>query len=151
MMGTVGVTVFCFSVASLSLTFSVSLDCMQSRILWLCSAAILVTQLTTPYIRIAPAAGDNQLTGQIRGFPVRVLPTPCVQYDGHMIPPGGKHTSGILLVCGFVYGPANCIESVMYSKTLDNTFSLHLLIITAHERPVWLSFHVSVLESFGKS
>ncbi|MEQ2187000.1 hypothetical protein GOODEAATRI_000026 [Goodea atripinnis] len=27
-------------------------------------AAILVTQLTTPYIRIAPAAGDNQLTGQ---------------------------------------------------------------------------------------
>ncbi|XP_032875744.1 receptor-type tyrosine-protein phosphatase mu isoform X5 [Amblyraja radiata] len=26
-------------------------------------AAIIVTQLTTPYIRIAPAAGDNQLTG----------------------------------------------------------------------------------------
>lgn len=28
------------------------------------AAAILVTQLTTPYVRIAPAAGDNQLTGQ---------------------------------------------------------------------------------------
>lgn len=27
-------------------------------------AAIIATQLTTPYIRIAPAAGDNQLTGQ---------------------------------------------------------------------------------------
>lgn len=27
-------------------------------------AAIIVTQLTTPYIRIAPAAGDDQLTGQ---------------------------------------------------------------------------------------
>ncbi|XP_042566104.1 protein tyrosine phosphatase receptor type Ma isoform X5 [Clupea harengus] len=26
-------------------------------------AAIIVTQLTTPYIRLAPAAGDNQLTG----------------------------------------------------------------------------------------
>lgn len=32
------------------------------------SAAILVTQLTTPYLRIAPAAGDNQLTGQICGL-----------------------------------------------------------------------------------
>lgn len=28
-------------------------------------AAIIVTQLTTPYIRIAPAAGDDQLTGQM--------------------------------------------------------------------------------------
>lgn len=28
------------------------------------AAAILVTQLTTPYVRIAPAAGDHQLTGQ---------------------------------------------------------------------------------------
>ncbi len=51
-----------------SLSVSVSLDCMQSWIHWLYSAAILVTQLTTPYIRIAPAAGDNQLTGQTRSF-----------------------------------------------------------------------------------
>ncbi|XP_034743870.1 receptor-type tyrosine-protein phosphatase mu-like isoform X2 [Etheostoma cragini] len=34
------------------------LDCVRVAT----KAAILVTQLTTPYIRIAPAAGDNQLT-----------------------------------------------------------------------------------------
>lgn len=28
------------------------------------TAAIIVTQLTTPYVGIAPAAGDKQLTGQ---------------------------------------------------------------------------------------
>lgn len=27
------------------------------------SAAIIATQLTTPYVRIVPAAGDKQLTG----------------------------------------------------------------------------------------
>uniref|UniRef100_A0AAZ3PNR7 protein-tyrosine-phosphatase n=1 Tax=Oncorhynchus tshawytscha TaxID=74940 RepID=A0AAZ3PNR7_ONCTS len=37
-------------------------------------AAILVTQLTTPYIRIAPAAGDDQLTGEATHKPVAVEP-----------------------------------------------------------------------------
>ncbi|XP_042575132.1 receptor-type tyrosine-protein phosphatase mu-like [Cyprinus carpio] len=37
-------------------------------------AAILVTQLTTPYVRIAPAAGDNQLTGAATHKPNAVEP-----------------------------------------------------------------------------
>ncbi|CAB1349735.1 unnamed protein product, partial [Coregonus sp. 'balchen'] len=37
-------------------------------------AAIIVTQLTTPYIRIAPAAGDNQLTGTATRKPDAVEP-----------------------------------------------------------------------------
>ncbi|KAL1006411.1 hypothetical protein UPYG_G00072040 [Umbra pygmaea] len=37
-------------------------------------AAIIVTQLTTPYIRIAPAAGDNQLTGAATRKPDEVEP-----------------------------------------------------------------------------
>ncbi|XP_029559761.1 receptor-type tyrosine-protein phosphatase mu-like [Salmo trutta] len=37
-------------------------------------AAILVTQLTTPYIRIAPAAGDDQLTGEATHKPDAVEP-----------------------------------------------------------------------------
>lgn len=49
-----------FSVACFS--FFVSFYCMPS---WIHTAAILVTQLTTPYIRIVPAPGDNQLTGPL--------------------------------------------------------------------------------------
>ncbi|XP_019739365.1 receptor-type tyrosine-protein phosphatase mu [Hippocampus comes] len=37
-------------------------------------AAILVTQLTTPYLRIAPAAGDHQLTGAATRKPDAVEP-----------------------------------------------------------------------------
>ncbi|KAK9980364.1 hypothetical protein ABG768_013729 [Culter alburnus] len=37
-------------------------------------AAILVTQLTTPYVRIAPAAGDKQLTGAATHKPNAVEP-----------------------------------------------------------------------------
>ncbi|XP_016358860.1 receptor-type tyrosine-protein phosphatase mu-like, partial [Sinocyclocheilus anshuiensis] len=37
-------------------------------------AAILVTQLTTPYVRIAPAAGDNRLTGAATHKPNAVEP-----------------------------------------------------------------------------
>ncbi|XP_041923019.1 protein tyrosine phosphatase receptor type Ma isoform X8 [Alosa sapidissima] len=37
-------------------------------------AAIIVTQLTTPYIRLAPAAGDNQLTGAATRKPDEVEP-----------------------------------------------------------------------------
>ncbi|XP_056326044.1 receptor-type tyrosine-protein phosphatase mu-like [Danio aesculapii] len=37
-------------------------------------AAILVTQLTTPYVRIAPAAGDSQLTGAATHKPSAVEP-----------------------------------------------------------------------------
>lgn len=39
-------------------------SCMLTRGSSFAIAAIIVTQLTTPYIRIAPAAGDDQLTGQ---------------------------------------------------------------------------------------
>ncbi|XP_051543422.1 receptor-type tyrosine-protein phosphatase mu-like isoform X6 [Myxocyprinus asiaticus] len=37
-------------------------------------AAIIVTQLTTPYVRIAPASGDNQLTGAATRKPDTVEP-----------------------------------------------------------------------------
>ncbi|XP_031415704.2 receptor-type tyrosine-protein phosphatase mu-like isoform X5 [Clupea harengus] len=37
-------------------------------------AAILLTQLTTPYLRVAPAAGDNQLTGAATHKPDAVEP-----------------------------------------------------------------------------
>ncbi|XP_016119875.1 receptor-type tyrosine-protein phosphatase mu-like [Sinocyclocheilus grahami] len=37
-------------------------------------AAIIVTQLTTPYVRIAPAAGDSQLTGAATRKPDAVEP-----------------------------------------------------------------------------
>lgn len=37
-------------------------------------AAIIVTQLTTPYIRIAPAAGDDQLTGQMFKYRQVIMP-----------------------------------------------------------------------------
>ncbi|TNN88444.1 Receptor-type tyrosine-protein phosphatase mu [Liparis tanakae] len=37
-------------------------------------SAILVTQLTTPYIRVVPAAGDNQLTGAATHKPDAVEP-----------------------------------------------------------------------------
>ncbi|XP_032387408.1 receptor-type tyrosine-protein phosphatase mu isoform X10 [Etheostoma spectabile] len=46
------------------------LDCVRVAT----KAAILVTQLTTPYIRIAPAAGDNQLTGAATHKPDAVEP-----------------------------------------------------------------------------
>lgn len=42
-------------------------------------------------------------------------------------------------------------NSARFNQSLDNIYCLHLLIITAHERLVWLSFDVSVLESFGRS
>lgn len=42
-------------------------------------------------------------------------------------------------------------NSARFNQSLDNISCLHLLIITAHERLVWLSFDVSVLESFGRS
>lgn len=142
MMGTVGVAVFSFSVACLSL--SVSLDCMQSWIHWLYSAAILVTQLTTPYIRIAPAAGDNQLTGQTCSSLLILWPQLFTYYGFNVLMQcwwfhsTGKQTSGILHVCGFVYCPAICIESVWLNQRLADIVSyLHLLSITGHERPVW--------------
>lgn len=40
-------------------------------------AAIIVTQLTTPHIRIAPAAGDDQLTGQTFKYRRVILPISC--------------------------------------------------------------------------
>lgn len=149
--------VWLFSASAWSLSFylflylslTISFDCMQSRIFWLYSAAILVTQLTTPYIRIAPAAGDNQLTGQIFGtfsdqlsssVNILVLPVPCYLKTP---PPPPKKKVWFLLV------PCYCHRFSDLFK--DSTVHLYLLIITAHERPVWLLFDVSALGSFGKS
>ncbi|XP_041961749.1 receptor-type tyrosine-protein phosphatase mu-like [Alosa sapidissima] len=46
------------------------LDCVQVAT----KAAILLTQLTTPYLRVAPAAGDSQLTGAATHKPDAVEP-----------------------------------------------------------------------------
>lgn len=50
--------------ASLASVWLFSPSCMLTWESSFALAAIIVTQLTTPYIRIAPAAGDGQLTGQ---------------------------------------------------------------------------------------
>lgn len=54
-------------------------------------AAIIVTQLTTPYIRIAPAAGDGQLTGQTFKYRRVILPIsrsfcPALSAPLHFLP-----------------------------------------------------------------
>lgn len=118
-----------------SLPLSVSTAC-HPWILWIYSAAILVTQLTTPYLRIAPAAGDNQLTGQICGCADAQTASPLLFYHMRLLR-RPKQTGG-------------CSPAVSKGKnqhdliSLDNIFCLHLLVITAHERLVSLLFDVSV-------
>ncbi|XP_077096455.1 receptor-type tyrosine-protein phosphatase mu-like isoform X4 [Siphateles boraxobius] len=53
-------------------------------------AAIIVTQLTTPYVRIAPAAGDSQLTGAATRKPDAVEPE--------------KHTDHTVKIAGVIAG-----------------------------------------------
>ncbi|XP_027004874.1 receptor-type tyrosine-protein phosphatase mu-like isoform X6 [Tachysurus fulvidraco] len=53
-------------------------------------AAIIVTQLTTPYVRIAPAAGDSQLTGAATRKPDAVEP--------------GKPTDHTVKIAGVIAG-----------------------------------------------
>lgn len=135
------------------LSLSLSLYCMPSRIHWLYSAAILVTQLTTPYIRIAPAAGDSQLTGQTCSFlyilcPSQLFPPQLVfffftHYLFNVVailitPSTGRQTWGLLHVCGFVYCLAICIGLVWLNQRLTGiVFHLHLLSVAQHERPAW--------------
>lgn len=52
--------------------------CWPGTTCYFALAAIIVTQLTTPYIRIAPAAGDNQLTGQTTTTTSQLSPRVCV-------------------------------------------------------------------------
>lgn len=121
---------------SSSLPLSVSTAC-HSWILWIYPAAILVTQLTTPYLRIAPAAGDNQLTGQICGCADAqsashlscFITCACCSHT---------ETNRWLLSCCFQRQ-----KSAGFDQSLDNILCLHLLVITAHERLVGLWFDVT--------
>ena len=74
---------FAKSLASVLLSLSLSLHLFLSlSACWpgtlSALAAIIVTQLTTPYIRLAPAAGDNQLTGQRLFCPASSVLCVCV-------------------------------------------------------------------------
>lgn len=63
--------------ASLASVWLFSPSCMLTWESSFALAAIIVTQLTTPYIRIAPAAGDGQLTGQTFKYRWVILPISC--------------------------------------------------------------------------
>lgn len=60
--------------ASLASVWLFSPSCMLTWKSSFALAAIILTQLTTPYIRIAPAAGDGQLTGQTSEYSRVILP-----------------------------------------------------------------------------
>ncbi|RMC15558.1 hypothetical protein DUI87_07757 [Hirundo rustica rustica] len=92
-------------------------------------AAIIVTQLTTPYIRIAPAAGDDQLTGAATRKPD---PEPEKQTD-HTVKIAGV-IAGILLFVIIFLG----VVLVMKKRdgTIENT-SPGTLLPNAHEFIVW--------------
>ncbi|XP_063779574.1 receptor-type tyrosine-protein phosphatase mu isoform X12 [Pseudophryne corroboree] len=83
-------------------------------------AAIIVTQLTTPYIRIAPAAGDDQLTGAATRKPD---PEPEKQSD-HTVKIAGV-IAGILLFVIIFLGIVLVMKKRKLAKkrkeTLNNT------------------------------
>ncbi|XP_048872095.1 receptor-type tyrosine-protein phosphatase mu-like isoform X1 [Brienomyrus brachyistius] len=62
-------------------------------------AAIIATQLTTPYIRIAPAAGDNQLTGAATRKPDAVEPE---KQTDHTVKVAGVIAGTLLFVIIFL-------------------------------------------------
>ncbi|XP_063779572.1 receptor-type tyrosine-protein phosphatase mu isoform X10 [Pseudophryne corroboree] len=80
-------------------------------------AAIIVTQLTTPYIRIAPAAGDDQLTGAATRKPD---PEPEKQSD-HTVKIAGV-IAGILLFVIIFLG----IVLVMKKRRSYNSYTYYL-------------------------
>ncbi|XP_072267522.1 receptor-type tyrosine-protein phosphatase mu isoform X7 [Pyxicephalus adspersus] len=80
-------------------------------------AAIIVTQLTTPYIRIAPAAGDDQLTGAATRKPD---PEPDKQSD-HTVKIAGV-IAGILLFVIIFLG----VVLVMKKRRSYNSYTYYL-------------------------
>ncbi|XP_058294619.1 receptor-type tyrosine-protein phosphatase mu isoform X6 [Hylobates moloch] len=81
-------------------------------------AAIIVTQLTTPYIRIAPAAGDGQLTGAATPKPV---PEPEKQTD-HTVKIAGV-IAGILLFVIIFLGVVLVMKKRKLAKKRKETMS----------------------------
>ncbi|XP_064363300.1 receptor-type tyrosine-protein phosphatase mu isoform X7 [Dromaius novaehollandiae] len=81
-------------------------------------AAIIVTQLTTPYIRIAPAAGDDQLTGAATRKPD---PEPEKQTD-HTVKIAGV-IAGILLFVIIFLGVVLVMKKRKLAKKRKETLS----------------------------
>nr|XP_033789914.1 receptor-type tyrosine-protein phosphatase mu isoform X4 [Geotrypetes seraphini] len=81
-------------------------------------AAIIVTQLTTPYIRIAPAAGDDQLTGAATRKPD---PEPEKQTD-HTVKIAGV-IAGILLFVIIFLGVVLVLKKRKLAKKRKETLS----------------------------
>lgn len=129
---------WCFQLqCGLSLSL-LSLSCMPSWTHWLYSAAILVTQLTTPYIRIAPAAGDNQLTGQAQRHPhtyVIALTAPST---------GDKQNKCMCAI--FDYSLVICIRALWLTQRHSKKifFYIHLLCFSGHEKPAWGAIFVLI-------
>uniref|UniRef100_A0A9J7XIG0 Receptor-type tyrosine-protein phosphatase kappa n=1 Tax=Cyprinus carpio carpio TaxID=630221 RepID=A0A9J7XIG0_CYPCA len=82
-------------------------------------AAILVTQLTTPYVRIAPAAGDNQLTGAATHKPNAVEPE---KQTDHTVKIAGI-IAGILLFVIIFLGVVLLMKKRKLAKKRKETLS----------------------------
>uniref|UniRef100_A0A8K9XXR4 Receptor-type tyrosine-protein phosphatase kappa n=1 Tax=Oncorhynchus mykiss TaxID=8022 RepID=A0A8K9XXR4_ONCMY len=82
-------------------------------------AAIIVTQLTTPYIRIAPAAGDNQLTGAATRKPDAVEPE---KQTDHTVKIAGV-IAGILLFVIIFLGVVLVMKKRKLAKKRKETLS----------------------------
>lgn len=119
--------------ACLSLSVSVSVCLSACLPGWI--AAIIVTQLTTPYIRIAPAAGDKQLTGQTHTATHRHTQTHTARQRLHALacfwprPSLVERSSGEVLYRELVHNPSvqfvlRHLRSVRY-----NTIYLNAVIL----------------------
>ncbi|XP_062376996.1 protein tyrosine phosphatase receptor type Ma isoform X6 [Sardina pilchardus] len=82
-------------------------------------AAIIVTQLTTPYIRLAPAAGDNQLTGAATRKPDEVEPE---KQSDHTVKIAGV-IAGILLFIIIFLGVVLVMKKRKLAKKRKETLS----------------------------
>ncbi|KAK2870512.1 hypothetical protein Q8A67_024904 [Cirrhinus molitorella] len=82
-------------------------------------AAIIVTQLTTPYVRIAPAAGDNQLTGAATRKPDAVEPE---KQTDHTVKIAGV-IAGILLFVIIFLGVVLVMKKRKLAKKRKETLS----------------------------
>uniref|UniRef100_A0A671S6I6 Receptor-type tyrosine-protein phosphatase kappa n=1 Tax=Sinocyclocheilus anshuiensis TaxID=1608454 RepID=A0A671S6I6_9TELE len=82
-------------------------------------AAIIVTQLTTPYVRIAPAAGDSQLTGATTRKPDAVEPE---KQTDHTVKIAGV-IAGILLFVIIFLGVVLVMKKRKLAKKRKETLS----------------------------
>ncbi|XP_051543419.1 receptor-type tyrosine-protein phosphatase mu-like isoform X4 [Myxocyprinus asiaticus] len=82
-------------------------------------AAIIVTQLTTPYVRIAPASGDNQLTGAATRKPDTVEPE---KQTDHTVKIAGV-IAGILLFVIIFLGVVLVMKKRKLAKKRKETLS----------------------------